>query len=531
MEVKRLLWLIVLLPAFAFGQNRYIVFFKDKAGTTYSVSQPAQFLSAKSIARRSKQQIAITQEDLPVNASYIAQVKATVAKTFFSSRWMNCLLIETTEVIRQQIDGLSFVDRTLFAAPGQKLLNGRTGNHKRLKDSDAPSVTNVQLNMLDLDDMQDAGYKGEGITIAVFDGGFDGVNLATPFAHLFTEGRITYTYDLVRNTPNVYGFDNHGTNVLSTMAAYVPDSFVGGSYKATYQLFVTEDSGSEYRVEEFNWLFAAEKADSAGVDVITSSLGYNTFDDSSMNYTVAQLNGSTAIVSQAAKIALTKGMVIVTSAGNEGNNSWKYVTSPADVKGVLAAGGVTSNETHSAFSSIGPTADNRIKPDVVALGSGVSIVTPSGAYGTSQGTSFAAPLIASLAAGVWQAFPQLTSYEVYDVIIRSADQAASPDNLKGYGVPHFGAIREYIETSQEDDIFVTPNPTSTSVKITARNPDSNPVEVSVFDTQGKLLSSGTVYLNGPNAPTEYDVSYMAAGIYLVKVKSSSFLKTIRLVKL
>ena len=445
---------------------------------------------------------------------------------------MNCVLIESTEVVRQQINTLSFVDKSILVAPGQKLASGRSGNHKRLKESTVSSVTATQINMLGINEMQAAGYKGEGITIAVFDGGFDGVNLTTPFAHLFQNHKIKYTYDMVRNTSNVYGFDNHGTGVLSTMAAYVPNSFVGGSYEANYELYITEDGSSEYRIEEFNWLFAAERADSSGVDVITASLGYNTFDDSATDYTISQMNGSTTIVSQAAKIALAKGIVVVCSAGNEGNNSWKYITAPADVQGVLAVGAVNANEVRSSFSSIGPTADKRIKPDVMALGTGVAVITPNGSFGTSQGSSFSAPLIASLSAGVWQAYPQLTSQEVYEAIIRSANQAIHPDNLKGYGIPHFIAVKNYIESSTfDDEVFLSPNPTSTSVKITLKNPDNALVAISLFDTQGKLLSSNTISISWQNNPVEYDVSDISAGIYLFKVKSDTFIKTIRLVKL
>lgn len=521
-------------PVISSGQvNRYVVFFKDKSGSPYSVNQPEQFLSAKSIERRTRQQLApATPDDIPVNSTYVSQVKAKGAKTFFTSRWLNCLLIESTEEIRQDINSLPFVDKSTLVAPGHKLSNGRSGINKRLKQSPASSITTTQLEMLGINEMQAAGYKGEGITIAVFDSGFDGVNITSPFAHLFQNQKIKYTYDMVRNTSQVYGFDDHGTGVLSTMAAYVPDFFTGGTYEANFQLYITEDSGSEYRVEEFNWLFAAERADSAGVDVITSSLGYNTFDDNAMNYTIAQLNGSTTIVSQAAQRALAKGIIVVCSAGNEGNNSWRYITAPADVQGILATGAVTANETRASFSSIGPTSDNRIKPDVMALGTGVSIITPNGSPGTSQGTSFSAPLMASLAAGVWQAFPYLTAREVYDAIIHSADQATHPDNLKGYGIPHFISVKNYIESSAlDDEVFLSPNPASSSVRIELKNPDNAMVTISVFDTQGKLLSSDVISITWQNNPIEYDVSDIAAGIYLFKVKSDTFLKTIRLVKL
>src|SRR6478609_7267065 len=360
--------LLIIQTVFQAQVDRYVVYLKDKNGTPFSITSPNQFLSQRSIDRRVRQKIEITAEDLPITPDYRAQLKATGASVFFSSKWLNCILVEATPALVTTITSLPFVSKVELVAPGKKLNAGRVKKFKKVKETSAIPATNTQLSMIGIDSMHLDGFRGEGIYVGVFDSGFDGVNTALPFKPIFDEGRLLYSVDLVANSKNVFQYDSHGTEVFSVIAAYSAGSFIGGAYKANYMLFVTEDVTSEYRIEEYNWLFAAEKADSAGVDVINSSLGYNLFDDSSMDYKVADLNGTTAIVSLAAAKALEKGMVVVCSAGNEGSNSWKYVTPPADVNGVLAIGSVTTARLKSSFSSIGPTADGRIKPDVMALG-------------------------------------------------------------------------------------------------------------------------------------------------------------------
>jgi subtilisin family serine protease len=252
-----------------------------------------------------------------------------------------------------------------------------------------------------------------------------------------------------------------------------------------------------------------------------------------MNYNKqSDLNGRTAIVSLAAKKSIEKGMMVVCSAGNEGSNSWKFVTPPADVDGVLAIGSVTSAEVKSSFSSIGPTSDGRIKPDVVALGSGTSVITPSGSLGTSSGTSLAAPLIASLAAGLWQRYPQLTSAGLYQAIINSADQSQNPDQLKGYGVPNYNAVKNFLDTIRiEEDFVIYPNPTNDSLRVAFKKPEGQSVFISIYEPQGKLLSEHTGIVTWQNNPLIIDLTSLSVGLYFVKVKANDFVKTVRIVKL
>jgi serine protease AprX len=514
--------------------NRYFVFFKDKVGTPFSISDPTQFLSTRSIERRQKQNISIIEEDLPVNPGYVSQVKTTGAKTFFTSRWWNGVLVEGDPATLAIVNALPFVKESRLVAPGTKLMGGRASKIKLRKNSMADQPVNqFQLEQLGIDVMQEEGYKGEGIFIAVFDSGFEGVNVSAPFADLFSENRINQTKNFVTNESNVYISDDHGTEVLSVMAAHTSDSYLGGAYKANYFLYLTEDVSSEYRIEEYNWTFAAEQADSAGIDVINSSLGYTEFDDPSMDYQTTDLNGNTAIVTQAARKAIDRGMLVVVSAGNEGSSSWKFITPPSDAEGVLAVGSVTSSGTLSGFSSKGPTSDNRVKPDVVALGSGVSVIKASGSTGTTSGTSVASPLVTSLAAGVLQAYPYLTVTEIYDAIITTGSQAKTPDNSFGYGIPNFKAIRNYIDSLQDAPLIsVYPNPvTGLSFSIALKELDDAPVVITIYDSRGSKVAESSIQINWLNNPLEYDISLFASGLYYVKVQSGNNVSTIKIAKL
>lgn len=527
--------LMLLLLCFMGSQaqsNRYIVYFKDKTNSPFSVTEPQRFLSFKSLERRGKQQIAILDEDIPVDPDYISGVRNLGAKTFYSSRWMNCLLIEADAATISSIQLLPYVSKTEFVAPGKKLSGGRTRKVKNKSETSAVSATASQHQQIGLDDMQNAGYQGENLMVAFFDSGFPGVNITTPFHALFQEGRIKLTHNFIVNSTNVYQYDDHGTEVFSVMAAS-SDGFSGGAPKANYMLFVTEDFTSEYRIEEFNWLFAAEKADSAGVDIINASVGYNLFDDPSMNYKPENLDGKTAIVTQAAQKAISKGIVVLCSAGNEGGNSWQYITPPADAQGILAIGSITQQFSKSSFSSIGPSSDGRVKPDVVALGSGTAVIKANGSIGSNSGTSFASPLVASLVAGIWQAYPDLSAKEIYEAIIRSADQALNPDNEKGYGLPNFNGVKNYLEAKKLSEwILIHPNPVlDDAIVITLKDPTGEPLEIIIYDIHGRVIAGSVLSITWQNNPLEYSLSGLAAGIYFIRAKGKSGSRIVRIAKL
>lgn len=522
----------ILLVAFAFFSfvdsvaqvNRYMVFFKDKSGTPYTISSPEAFLSNRSIQRRTNQNISVTEQDLPVNPVYVTNIRNTGATVLYKTKWMNGLLVECDASLIPSIQNLVCVSSTAYVAPGSRPApGGKVKSSNKFKESDnEAAATDVQLSMLGMNDMHTAGYRGEGKLIAILDAGFPGVNTATPFQHIFNESRFdaATSYDFVSGSSNVFAKNSHGTHVLSIVGGYVPNSFLGGAYKANFILFITEYAPNEYRVEEYNWLFAAERADSAGADVINTSLGYNTFDDSQMDYSKSQMDGQTAVITRAANVAASKGIAVVVSAGNEGSSNWGIISAPADSPNVFTVGSVNSQGIKVSSSSTGPTADGRIKPDVVALGSGVSIVTPAGDISSGGGTSYAAPLITSLVAGVWQKFPDLAVQELFDTIRNRASQFSSPDNFLGFGIPNFTDIITAIEPeTSEPFATVYPNPVLDNLKITITNMDQLKLTISVFDSKGMRCNLETS--TADNNAISLDFSSQKTGLYLLRLQKGN----------
>ncbi len=517
--------------------NRYVVFFKDKSGTTYSISNPLAFFSQRAIDRRAKQGIVVTESDFPINQNYVNGVKSTGAEIYFRSRWMNALLIQCDASLISAIEALTYVDRIEFVAPNTRLLNsGRTKNILESKDTKAEEATDAQLHQLGIDEMHQDGFKGEGMLIAIFDDGFSGVDNAAPFQAIFSEGRIDLnsTKDFVKNSNDVFQYDDHGTEVFSVISAYQPGTFTGGAYKASYQLYVTEDVSTEYRIEEYNWLFAAERADSVGVDVINSSLGYYDFDDASMNYSKSEMDGKTSTISKAAQFAADRGMLVVCSAGNEGSIAWQIITTPADVDDVLAVANVSSTGLRAGSSSKGPSADGRIKPDVAALGSGTSVIRPNGSLGSASGTSLSAPLITSFAAGLWQQFPSLTNKQIMDAIRKSSSNASNPDTFLGYGIPNYRAAVNYLEQLTQKNIFdVYPNPTlSDSIFIKPFNPGQvSSCKIQLLSAQGQLIYEGQNSFSWLNTTAALNVSSLSSGVYFLRIFWNDKRFTHKLVKI
>jgi len=513
--------LLTILAGPAIAQNRYVVFFKDKDASPYSVSSPSAFLSQRAINRRIQQGISVTEMDIPVNDSYVTLVENTGAEVYFQTRWLNGVLIQCDPSLVNTIRDLSCVDHVEFVAPGTKLQSGRKRSSARRKGTAAGEVTDGQLDMIGLDDMHLEGIKGEGVLIAIFDSGFQGVNLSDPFAQVRNDGLIDLevSHDFVYNTENVFQYDEHGTAVFSVIAAYQPGTFVGGAYEAQYQLYVTEDVNSEYRVEEYNWLFAAERADSAGVDIISSSLGYYSFDDGAMDYPKSALDGKTTVVTRAAQWAFERGIVVVCSAGNEGTNAWQTITAPADAAGVLAIGAVNDGLQRINLSSKGPSADGRIKPDVMALGQNTSVILPNGNVGAATGTSLAAPLITSLVAGLRQKYPMLHATVIIEAIRNSASQARHPDSLMGYGVPDFNSVSSYLEQLDKNVFSVYPNPVvADSLIIRPFDPQGvSSCQVELINLQGQVLRESSVSFSASGSHYRVDMSACTAGLYFIRL--------------
>lgn len=457
MRFSPLVLLVALaLPAGAAAQSspssragtvrRHIVYFRDKAGTPFSTAQPQAFLSARAVQRRTRQNIAVTPRDLPVNPAYVTQVKAVPGATvWYTSRWFNAAVVNCDSATLAAVQALPFV-RTATTLDRAGAGAGRirpeisvpaAADANRTAAHPVYGKAYEQARMIGAVTMHNAGFRGEGMQIAVFDGGFPGVNQAAPFAALRTEGRLLDTYNFVERRADVYRRDSHGTNCLSAMAASETGVYVGTAPKASYRLYLTENTTGENPIEEVNWALAAERADSAGVDIISSSLGYYDFDTAYGSYTYADMNGRTTLVTRAAAVAARVGMVVVNAAGNEGGGAWRYIIAPADADSVLAVGAVDSLRVRAGFSSVGPSSDGRIKPNLAAQGRQTAVVSPGGQVFRGNGTSYSCPVLAGMVAGFWQANPRLTAQQVVGFLQRSGSQFASPDNLLGYGIPNF----------------------------------------------------------------------------------------------
>ena len=501
---RYILGLLIFASYTTFAQNQYFVLFKDKANSPYSISRPKEFLSDRSIKRRSNQKIAITERDLPPNPSYLSEIAKAGAKILYKSRWINGALIQTNAATLTKILNLTFV----------RGLEGK-GDIRNTRLNDQGQITNTkdkfgnegildnglsqtQLAMLGADKMHTKGFRGEGMLIGVLDSGFLNANKLTFFNDLFNDKRVIGTWDFVNNESNVYNDHNHGTNVLSCMAAFENSRIVGTSYKASYLLLTTEDVASETKREEANWLFGAEMADSVGVDVINTSLGYTEFDNPIQNYKYTDMNGDRALATRAADWAAQAGILVVASAGNEGNGSWKYIGTPADADSIIAVGAVSSSQNIVSFSSYGPSTDGRVKPELSAQGANTTIGNTNGTVGLSSGTSFSSPLMAGFAASFWQAFPSLTNMQVRELLIRSASQYTNPDNRLGYGIPNFDKAYELAELEalinelkkSGQEVIVFPNPindgASTKVWVLKNDAGTN-FEYSISDFTGKIL--------------------------------------------
>lgn len=434
-----LLLLISVFQSVASPRYRFRVYLHTKGEAGYRVDKPEAFLSAEAIARRERMGIAVEADDCPIAPAILDQLAQTGVKPILTSKWMRTVVVESEDYgVEQTLRQLPMVDSVQFVWQGEATAPlDRVESGERLAPTKEPKKSPYgyalgQIKLLNGLKLHRAGFRGQGMRVAVIDAGF----LNADRMRVFDSLRLLGTYNIVSPGQSVFAEDEHGTKVLSCLAANAPGWMVGTAPEASYWLIKSEDSRSEYPIEEDYYVAALEFADSVGVAVVSSSLGYYTFDDDSLSYTQADLDGHTAFISRAAHRAAEKGLLLFSSAGNEGNSTWEKITFPADTEGILTVGSMTSQKERSRFSSKGLTADGRIKPDLVALGSGSCVVVGSGEIGYGSGTSFATPILAGMGICLWQALPQLSPQELIDLLRQSGSQAERPDAELGYGLPN-----------------------------------------------------------------------------------------------
>lgn len=515
--------------------SSYFFEFKDKKRN----ENPADFLSSKAIQRREKQKIAFSFSDYPVDNEYISKVlEFENIKFSYSLKWLNGILVECDEPTALAISRLKCVASSKLVS-----LHNHASNHSqgilqanKLASLDYGNALN-QIQTIGVDKMHEAGITGKGVLIAVFDGGFSGADNATSLKPLFDQNRIKYTFNIIENIPNVYRRHAHGTNVLSCIAAYLPGNLIGTGYGADFALLISEDISSETRREEYNWMRAAEIADSIGADIISSSLGYNTFDDSSEDHTLNELDGKTTVITKAAQLAAQKGILVVNSAGNNFNDKkWPYIVFPSDADSILSVGAVQDNGSKASFSAVGPTFDGRIKPDVSALGVGISLNNSGSSITSGSGTSYSAPLIAGLAAGIWEFDSTLTNVELLNYIKQSSSLFCTSNNLIGYGTPYYTLAVQLIKEKNKIDCSAQlglenvfyPNPISDFLVIQMNDLGGGVEDKSVrlLDLSGKEVMVGQLsafrFVNN-----RFDISNLKTGVYVLMIGTNSY-KVIKL---
>ena len=496
----------------SYGQlSRYIVKLKNKTGTSASINSPSTFLSQRAIDRRSRYSINIDESDLPITPAYIDSIRLSGNVIILNvSKWLNQVCIQTTDSLAlNKINKFSFV---IAASPVAArvaneihLINKKidTSNLRILstnanKPQSPPNYYNygqslAQIHLNNTEFLHNHGFRGEGMQISIMDGGFYHYQSLPTFDSVRNNNQILGTYDFVNSKISVNEGNAHGMNCFSTIAANMPGSFVGTAPKTSFYLFVTEDVNSEYPIEEQNWAAAAERADSLGVDVFSVSLGYTTFDNSSLDHSYADMNGKTTIIARAAAYAAKKGIIVTVAAGNEGNNSWHYISTPADADSILTVGAVNTSGQVANFSSYGPSSDGRVKPDVAAVGLNAIIANPNtGSPANGSGTSFACPIMAGVTTCLWQAFPEVNNVSIIDVLHQSANRFTTPDNRTGYGIADVKkAFVLLVKKLYKQQIAITSN-CKTDIKLSIKTAS----DMSVFierklpaDTGYKIIST------------------------------------------
>ncbi len=530
---------------------KFRVYLSDKGKTGYSLDDPSRFLSRQAIERRERQGVALDELDLPIARDYIALVEMAGGKVVASSKWLSTLVVETRDSLGiVQIEALPFVDSVKYVWRGVDNPY-RGGLRPRLAEPELLHLTASWLGALSSDTnsltappgeaplygategqfklhnarmMGDAGYRGKGIVVGVIDAGFTNVDVIPWFDTMDLRG----FKDFVPGG-EMFSASDHGTKVLSTMVINRPGKMMGSAPEAAYWLFRSEDVVSEFPVEEDYWVQAIEYADSVGVDLVNTSLGYNLFNDSSLNYSHHDLTGRISVMSKAADLAFQKGIIVVVSAGNEGNKAWGKSTPPGDAKEVVAVGAVGTDSVIALFSSRGMMADGRVKPNLVSVGRNTVTIGQNGLIGNTNGTSLSSPFLAGLIASLWSIHPELHRAELLDIVARSSDRYASPDTIYGHGIPDFQkamvdvlkTLPEYPGRVADGRWLIEPATGSGSIPTSAADSASASENTSALNYASKTESLPGSGIN-PVHDTDFGASSNSEGAFLVKLLDRAF---------
>ena len=544
MKLLSLISFFVLTISAVSSQDTYYVRFTDKDHNRYTISDPSRYLSPRSVERRRAQHIPVTLDDLPLTDAYVNAVLPLADRLVYKLKWSNAMLVRSSDTLfankLKQFPFVKSITKISGECPSTVLKKLSIGDLKGLPaiplDTEFYGAAHNQNVMIDVNALHQKGYWGDGVLISVMDGGF--VNLPTNpfFAKVYAEGRVLYTWNYVYDTSNVYGYDEHGAQTFSDIAANIPGQMVGTAPNAQFLLFVTEDVRSEKIIEEYNWVNAAEVADSIGADVFSTSLGYTVFDpvDSMYNTTYASLNGDSTPIAKATYIAARKGILVINSAGNEGNDVWHYITTPADADSGVSVGAVDAQGRIGSFSSWGPNSSGGLKPNVCAQGVSSAVVMSNGVLNTNSGTSFACPIMAGAFACLREAFPTVPNMIMIDAVQRSANYASHPNEHYGYGIPDFGLAYQYLRALYPDpdstaSALVYPNPFTTSFNIVISGLLNNPVNCDLYDLLGQKVWT-SIFPIGTYADNLLQITTpesLPVGMYILRINNSYSLRLVK----
>jgi len=511
------------------------IYFIDKPNAASYFANPLLMLSQRSLDRRDHQNIDLDIKDVPLHQPYVSQIENTDGITIISrSKWLNCLHVRGTQIDIEALDALPFVAFIDFASNAintTRLNSPQKNNQKQDKlevqtDFVYGNASN-QIQMLHGDFLHQNNFTGTGMQIAVIDAGFTNVNTMGSFARIRNNNQILGTYNFIERQTDVYFRHYHGTMVLSTIAGYVENQFVGTAPDASFYLFISEDGNQEHPYEESLWVEAAEKADSLGVDVLNTSLGYTQFDRAEYNHTYEDLDGQTTFITRGSEIAFSRGMLLINSAGNEGSSSWHYIGAPADAPSILSIGAVDASGNIAAFSSWGPTVDERVKPDVCAQGQGSAVINTSNNITSGSGTSFSGPILAGVATCFWQAFPDKTNAEIAQAIRESAHLYATPDDQYGYGIPNFETAFNTMSQANlsSKDFVVYPNPVAAQQSLSIQIPQLQPKTfLKISNVNGQVLAVYEINIS----PYTFDLKNLSQGVYMISIQSNDTVFTQKL---
>lgn len=529
--------------------TRYIIQFKNKGTNPYSIANPSAYLSARAIARRTKFGIAIDSSDLPITPRYIDSIRSVPNVTVLNrTKWLNMLVVKTTDPAAiTKINSFSFVQSTnpiasrIAPATGEVYAGYKNETIEPLANISTARVTDLninygqtfgQVNFHNGQFLHDRGYQGEGLIIAMLDGGFQSYKTNKAFDSIRINNQVLGEWNFVNNIPNTDANSGHGMNCLSIIAANRPGIMVGTAPHAKFWLFVTEDVFSEYPVEEVNWAAGSEYADSVGADVISSSLGYQDFDNSIFDHLYPDRNGNTAISTKAADLAAKKGMIVMNSAGNNGSatTQLKYISCPADGDSVVAVGATTVTGTIAAFSSWGPNSAGKIKPNIVSVGQGTIVSDFNGNPVSGNGTSFSNPNFAGLITCLWGAYPEFNNMKIIDAVQRSAHKFSNPDDRFGYGIPNMKTAFYLLKADKSRLQFggtgwfkASPDPFTTQIDAAFIADNSGLVKLYLKNIAGVKIDSASFTVDSLDykAHSFLNLGSLPAGYYYVQYKSKT----------